>query len=143
MANRKPRTWTWKNARLSKQTAEKLQVGFEIGLFESILQSEPENVPALMQLGQLYAQTGRVNQGLEVDLRLVKLQPREPIHHYNLACAHSLLGHIDPAFQALTQAVQLGYNKLEHLRDDPDLANLKQDGRYEVLVRQLQGGEQS
>jgi len=134
----KRRVWTWKEVSLPRDASDKLETGFEIGLYEALLQSEPENVPILVQLGELYTRTGKIEKGLEVDQRLVQIEPREPIHHYNLACSHSLLGQIDPAFQALTRAVQLGYDKLEHLKDDPDLANLKKDGRYESLVRDLQ-----
>lgn len=138
----KRQTWTWKEARLPEELTHKLQADFEIGLYEAITQTEPKNVEALMILGDLYSRNGKLEKGLEVDKRLIEIQPGEPLYYYNLACTHSLLGHIDPAFQALSRAVQLGYNKVEHLIDDPDLANLKNDGRYESLLRQLQGGSQ-
>ena len=94
-----------------------------------------------MILGNLYSRNGQLEKGLEVDKKLIEIQPREPLYYYNLACTHSLLGHIDPAFQALSRAVQLGYDKVEHLIEDPDLANLKSDGRYDALLRKLQGGK--
>lgn len=133
-------SWTWKDARLPEETATKLQANFEIGLYEAITQVEPENVEVLMILGDLYSRNGQLDKGLEVDQKLVEIQPREPLYYYNLACTHSLLGHIDPAFQALFRAVQLGYNKLEQMIEDPDLANLKKDDRYEALLRELQDG---
>lgn len=134
----KRRTWIWKEARLPQDTAKKLHASFELGLYEAFLQVEPENIEALAALGDLYTKAGQLEKGLEVDKRLVAMSPEEPLYHYNLACSHSLLGHIDPAFQALTQALQLGYNKLNHLIDDPDLANLKKDNRYEAILKQLE-----
>ncbi len=137
----KRQTWNWKEARLPEETLHKLQADFEIGLFEAVTATEPQNIEALMILGDLYSRNGLLEKGLEVDKKLIEIQPREPLYYYNLACTHSLLGHIDPAFQALSRAVQLGYDKLEHLIDDPDLANLKNDGRYDALLQKLQGGQ--
>lgn len=133
----KAQAWTWKDVRLKQETTSRLQTDFEISLYETLTVLEPENVEALLSLGGLYAKCGRLEKGLEVDQRLIALAPREPTFYYNLACTHSLLGQIDPAFQALSRAVQLGYNKLDHLVEDPDLANLKKDSRYEGLLHEL------
>ena len=127
----------WKEARLPPETTKKLQAGFEIGLYEALIAGEPLNVDALTALGDVYSRNGQLEKGLEVDKRLVEIRPKEPLYHYNLACSHSLLGHIDPAFQALTRAFELGYDKLDHLTEDPDLANLKKDNRYEALLREI------
>ncbi len=133
----KRRTWTWKDARLPAEVAAKLERRFQLNLYETVLASEPGNVEVLIALGDVYSRHGLLEKGLEVDKKLVEIQPREPAHHYNLACSHSLLGHLDPAFQALTRALQLGYDKIDHLRSDPDLENLKKDRRYESLVKDL------
>eukprot|EP01124_Arcella_intermedia_P025724 TRINITY_DN4663_c0_g1_i2.p1 TRINITY_DN4663_c0_g1~~TRINITY_DN4663_c0_g1_i2.p1 ORF type:complete len:317 (-),score=68.28 TRINITY_DN4663_c0_g1_i2:24-974(-) len=56
---------------------------------------------------------------------LSTLQPEDPISHYNLACAESLLGSVEAAATALVRSIEVGYNDLEHLLSDPDLENLK------------------
>jgi hypothetical protein len=40
---------------------------------------------------------------------------------------------LDAAFAALGQAVKLGYNDARWLIKDPDLANLRQDNRFEKI----------
>lgn len=97
-------------------------------------------VELLAHLGDLYSRLGMLQKGLEIDKALVRLRPDEPIFHYNLACSHSRLGHLDPAFAALKEAIRLGYHNFEHLRNDSDLENLKQDQRFEALLRQLETG---
>ncbi|MFN3467825.1 MAG: TPR end-of-group domain-containing protein, partial [Candidatus Brocadiales bacterium] len=47
---------------------------------------------------------------------------------------HSLLGHLDAAFNALERAVSLGYKDLGHLQRDRDLDNLRKDVRYQELL---------
>lgn len=120
---------------LESETAGRLRAAFERGLYEQAILSDPTNVETLLALGDIYSQEGLLDQGLRIDQRLVEIHPSEPVFHYNLACTHSLLGHIDPALQALSRALQLGYNKMEHLRTDPDLENLKKDRRYEEILR--------
>jgi len=130
-------SWNWKEASLGKVVAEKLGRRFEVGFYEAALAADSENLEVLVSLGNLYAQQGLLEKGLEIDQRLVQMRPRDPRYHYSLACSHSLLGHIDPGLAALSHALQLGYNKVEKLTDDPDLDNLKRDSRYHKMVREL------
>ena len=129
--------WTHKDVRLPADLCERLGQRFERGVFEAALSVEPDNVEALVALGAIYTKEGRFERGLEVDLRLVRMRPRESLFHYNLACSHSLLGHLDPAFAALQRAVQLGYDNSEHLEGDVDLANLRGDVRYTEILRRI------
>eukprot|EP01124_Arcella_intermedia_P030591 TRINITY_DN6726_c0_g1_i1.p1 TRINITY_DN6726_c0_g1~~TRINITY_DN6726_c0_g1_i1.p1 ORF type:complete len:312 (+),score=67.93 TRINITY_DN6726_c0_g1_i1:95-1030(+) len=56
---------------------------------------------------------------------LTALKPSDPISHYNLACADSLLGNVEGAASALVRSIEVGYNNLQHLLSDPDLENLQ------------------
>ena len=132
--------WKWKEVKLPDDLQAKLASDFERDFLEAAQAADPSNVDILISLADIYAKAGLHEEGLKIDQRLVEIQPKEPKFHYNLACAHSLLGHIDPALQALTRALQLGYTKVEHLRDDPDLENLKKDRRYEEILRQFAPG---
>jgi tetratricopeptide (TPR) repeat protein len=129
--------WTWKEGRLPKQVAAEVATRFEIGIYEAALEAEPRSEEILVLLDDLYGKKGFVEKGLEVELRLVKIRPKDPWCHYKVALSHTLLGHIDPAIQSLNRALQLGYS-VESLRKDPGLANLRKDERYEELLRRFQ-----
>jgi tetratricopeptide (TPR) repeat protein len=101
------------------------------------LSHQPENVDALAELGHVYTRLGRLQEGLAVDRRLVRLLPDNPTVHYNLACSLALLGHGDEAFAALEAAVQRGYDDGPHLADDEDLAALRPDPRFQALLARL------
>jgi hypothetical protein len=131
------RAWNWKEASLEKGTVSELAFRFEVGLYDAALAGNPADIELLATLADIYAKRGLHEKGLEIDLKLVQIRPKEAVFHYKLACSHSLLGHIDPAFQALTQALQLGYNKIDHLRQNPDLDNLKKDSRYREILETL------
>ena len=131
------KSWAWKDVELPGNHLEQIHRRFERDFFEGVIRSEPENVEALIALGEVYSRTGLLNEGLEIDKKLVEMAPEEPKFHYNLACTHSLLGHIDPALSALSHAIELGYNKIEQILADPDLDNLKKDRRYQEILRQF------
>ena len=96
-----------------------------------------ENLAALVELGAVLTRLGRYDEGLQVDQRLVRLEPEEPIVHYNLACSLSLLGRIDDAIEELTRAVDFGYEDVDHMLKDRDLRALRNDPRFEVLAKRL------
>jgi tetratricopeptide (TPR) repeat protein len=119
---------------LRDETLERLALDFEIGFFEKVLLHDPENLDALEVLGHAYTRAGRIEKGLEVDRKLVRMLPENALAHYNLACSLSLLGRIDEALESLERALALGYSDFDYLAQDPDLENVRRDGRYKALL---------
>lgn len=111
----------------------------EIGFLESIAARCPRDAEVMKALGDLYTRVGRVSDGLAIDLELVRLCACDPVVWYNLGCSHALSGEKDAAFGALTKAIELGYADVECLRKDGDLANLRDDARFEELCVRLSG----
>ena len=110
---------------------------FEIGFFESVLRREPAYVDVVEILGGLYTKQGRIADGLKMDRKLVKLQPRNETALYNLACSLALSRRKADALRALRRAVQCGYRDFEWMQQDPDLDGLKQHPEFVTLLAQL------
>jgi hypothetical protein len=110
---------------------------FEITFFESVLRREPDYVEVVEILGGLYTKQGRVSDGLKMDRKLVKLQPRNATAHYNLACSLALSRRKADALRSLRQAVQLGYKDFDWMQQDPDLEELKNHPDFLALLEQL------
>jgi len=108
---------------------------FDIHFFESILEDRPRDIDALRFLGSAYTARGEHERGLHIDLRLLELEPNDPIVHYNLGCSYSLLGRISDALAALQRAMELGYRDFEHMEQDDDLRSVREDRRYMRLLR--------
>ena len=109
-------------------------MAFDVGVLELVSQQRPEDIRALVALGQAYARLGRHRQGLAVDRRLVATRPEEPVFRYNLACSLALTGDLDGACAELLAAIERGYRDFAHLESDADLAALRADRRF-VLVQ--------
>ena len=115
-----------------------LGLEFLTEIFEVEVARHPENLAALGELGHLYTKLGKHAQGLAVDRRLVEMRPSDPTTHYNLACSLALLGETEACLDALERSVELGYDDLEHLLADDDLAAVRGAPRFQVLVKNLE-----
>ncbi len=105
----------------------------KIGFLEGVVRRDPEFVEALQVLGDHYTQRGRYEHSLKVDKRLSRLEPRNPLVFYNLACSYSLNSEFDLAAAALTKALRLGYRDFKWLARDPDLRRLRKHPVYRFI----------
>jgi tetratricopeptide (TPR) repeat protein len=106
----------------------------DVDLCRAALEADPEFVEALAFLGNTYTRRGLHREGLELDLRLVRLRPESPRASYNLACSYALLDRPEDAFRALDAAVENGFDDAEHLARDDDLKSLRADPRFAEIV---------
>lgn len=118
--------------------AKKEDPAFEIGFYESILRRDPRYSDVIEILGGLYTKVGRIADGLRMDRRLVKLEPKNATAHYNLACSLALSKRRADALRSLRQAVSLGYEDYDWMSQDPDLEGLKNAPEFKNLLKKLQ-----
>jgi len=113
---------------------------FETAFFESVLRRDRNYVEVIELLGGLYTRQGRIEEGLKMDRRMVKLRPENAVAHYNLACSLALMKKRDAAFSALREAIRLGYDDYEWMAKDKDFAALQEDPEFVALLCQLRKG---
>ena len=110
---------------------------FEIAFYEKLLRADPDFIDVLIPLGEAYTRRGDYDKGLDVDRRLIRLRPEDPLVWYNLACSYSLVNQLEPALETLRRAVTLGYRDLTHLQRDPDLVNVRRVKHYRQFLESL------
>jgi len=64
----------------------------------------------------------------------LKYSPNDAGMLYNLACAHCRLKDNDSAASALLRAFKAGFRDIEQMRNDPDLAGLREDPLYRAIL---------
>ncbi len=117
--------------KLSRKEVRELDV--KIAFFEGIIRRDPRYVEALQILGDHYTQRGWYSHSLRVDKRLSRLEPRNPLVFYNLACSYALTDELDRASAALKKALALGYRDFKWLSRDPDLRRLRKHPLYRSI----------
>ena len=124
-----------KGKKLSRKEVRDLDI--KITFMEGIVRRDPKYVEALQILGDHYTQRGQYNFSLKVDKRLSRLEPRNPLVFYNLACSHSLNGELELAITALEKALALGYRDVRWLAKDPDLRRLRKHPLYQSVQAKI------
>jgi len=115
------------------------ELDIKIQFMEGIVRRDPNYVDALQLLGDHYTQRGRFDEGLHVDERLARLEPKNPVVFYNLACSYSLTEQFDRAVTALEKALKLGYRDFTWLAKDPDLKKLREQPVYREIQKKIKG----
>ena len=126
-----PRKSSARNKKLSRKELRDLEV--KITFLEGIVARDPKYVEALQVLGDHYTQRGRFEHSLKVDQQLSRLEPRNPLVFYNLACSYSLNREFDLAAASLEKALSLGYADFKWLAKDPDLRPLRQHPIFRAI----------
>jgi len=109
----------------------------KIEFMEGLVRRDPEYVDALQLLGDHYTERGRFAEGLQVDERLARLEPGNPVVFYNLACSYSLTAQFERAALALEKALELGYTDFAWLAKDPDLKKLRAHPLFDDLREKI------
>ncbi len=128
------------SARKKLNRKETRDLDVKIGFLEGIVRRENGYVDALQLLGDHYTQRGHFEEGLRIDEHLSRLEPKNPLVFYNLACSYSLTGQMDRAAVALDRALSLGYRDFRWLARDPDLRKFRKHPLYrdiEDKIRKL------
>lgn len=110
------------------------QVDFEIDFFRRVLERDPNYIEVLRILGNNLAAKGQHTESLEIDRRIVRLRPKDPVALYNLACSCSMSGEVDSALEWLQSAITAGYNEFEYMKQDGDLEAVRRDPRFLELL---------
>jgi len=110
---------------------------FELGFFEQVQKRMPSDVRVVSILAHLYTQSGRIDDGLKMDRKLARLQPKDPTTHYNLACSLALKGRKADSVKTLRTAITLGYMDFQWMQHDPDLNSLQDYTGFQALLKEV------
>jgi predicted peptidase len=81
---------------------------------------------------------GKYEEAVGLCHQIIDLAPQRPDGYYNLGCAQARLGQTEEALGSLKKALECGYGEAAHMKADPDLESLRNDSRFEPLVRRAE-----
>jgi tetratricopeptide (TPR) repeat protein len=107
---------------------------------EQAIEANPRYALAHHDLGVLLASrtAGDPDHALRCFETAIALDPSLFWAYYSAGCIHARAGRSVPALKFIEQALEKGLRDLEHIRKDPDLDSLRQDGRFQELLRRYQ-----
>lgn len=94
-------------------------------------------VSVRVHLGNSHLERSEYKKALEQYRLGLKIEPKNSICHYNVACTYSRMKDIEKALDALEKSVECGYRDVDWMEKDADLDNLRDQPRYKAIVRKL------
>lgn len=98
--------------------------------YEAFLQKEATNGRGWFNLGYALHYSSDHARAIEAFERAIQFGYRPPTSMYNVACAYSMIGNRDAAFQWLEKSFDAGFDIGGYIESDEDLNNLRSDPRF-------------
>ena len=98
--------------------------------YEAFLQREPTNGRGWFNLGYALHYSSDHARAIEAFEKAIQFGYRPPTSMYNVACAYSMMGNRDAAFQWLEKSFDAGFDIGGYIESDEDLNNLRSDPRF-------------
>ncbi len=102
--------------------------------FSRAIDVAPRYSVAYANRGIAYAQVKKLNLALDDLKKATELDPKDKLAHYNLATLYALRGEKDRALESLDLALQLGFDRYDALRTDPDLTTIRSDPEFSRIL---------
>jgi len=98
-----------------------------------ILQN-PDDSRARMFYAVTLAESGRKDDAIREGSNALEISPDDPMMLYNCACLHARLGEAPRALDLLRQAIARGHLNFGWMRNDPDMATLRDNPEFISLT---------
>ena len=108
-----------------------------VAALEKALSLDPDNTMLLAQLGQAYAQMGRVEEARAKLQQLEELAQDRYVPSYHMAYVYTGLGEDEEALDALEQAFEERAGGIYGIKGSFLFASLKSYPRFKTLLRKM------
>jgi tetratricopeptide (TPR) repeat protein len=106
--------------------------------YKKALHHNKEFQETYINLSTTYFRAKKFDEALKTLRELEKINPSNPLLHYNLACYYALTNQTEASLDALKQAVDLGYKEFQEIQTDPDLENLRKVTEFKTWLLSIQ-----
>ena len=105
-----------------------------VPLYATILKQQPDNVGAAVMKAWCEKRSGRLQDAIRTLEKSVRLNPREAILQYNLACYHALQDDKQRCLSRLGVAIRLDRSYAALVQDETDFNTMRNDVDFAAMV---------
>lgn len=113
--------------------------------YEQQLADDPENADAAFRAAYAWHMAGDYERAIPAHKKAAEFDQYRPIALYNLACAQALIGKHDAAIASLNAAIDAGFDRIELIQEDSDLASLRERDDFNAVIDRartlIEGGD--
>lgn len=108
-----------------------------IAIYRELIAKNAADAEAWMSLGRTQLGAKQYGEAAAAFIEAAKGEAQRSTALYNLACTYALAGDREKAIDAISRAVASGFNVKPALQGDPDLASIREDGRFKELIAKM------
>lgn len=106
----------------------------EARAYEQQLAQDPTNAQAAFRAAYAWHAAGDYERAIPAHRRAAEFDEFRPAALYNLACAQALTGKHDDAISSLNAAIDAGFDRIELMKEDSDLASLRSRDDFKAAL---------
>lgn len=106
--------------------------------FKKVVELEPEDGTSWQLLGYCLHAMGKLDEALPIHKKAAEFPGVGGVAAYNVACVYALKGDNAAALNWLEQAVEKGFDRPEHIANDPDMDALRDDARFKKIMAAIE-----
>jgi len=114
-----------------------------LGHLERALAVRADHVGLLMALAWCYKRTGQLPKAITCTEQAYKVEPKEPILLYNLACYWSLAGNKTQALSWLGRALRMNRQLRRLIDAETDFDPLRDDADFQMILRAVDAAHEA
>ncbi len=107
----------------------------ELEVYPKYLARFPEDPRAHIFFAVALARAKCTDRAKSEAAKAIELNPYDPLMLYNSACFYAQIGEKDLAITTLKDSIEAGLENFEWIKRDPDLETIRNDPRYEEIMR--------
>ena len=108
-----------------------------IAIYRDLIAKNAADAEAWMSLGRVQLSAKQYPDAATSFTEAAKGEAQRSVALYNLACTYALAGERDKAVDAVGRAIAAGFRGKAALEGDPDLAAIREDGRFKELIAKM------
>ena len=101
---------------------------------ERVAEAVPEDVHVWLALAWCYKRAGRIDRAVHAMEQALKVEPKEALLHYNLACYLSLAGQKERTLAHLSKAFAFDPGYRGMVEGEPDFDPIRSDPDFQALL---------
>ncbi len=96
---------------------------------------DPKFEDAFYNLGNAYLLKREITEAKEALNKALDIDPTDCYTFYSLACTFSVENKISEALDYLEKSLLFGFTELEHIQQDTDLNNIRNESKFKALIK--------
>jgi tetratricopeptide (TPR) repeat protein len=111
--------------------------------YQEVLSLQPQFIPAMYGLATIYSEKNEVSSAINILQKIKKIQPNNPDVYYDMACIYAKQNMTKESIGWLNQAIDKGFTNWDQIKNDPDLANIRNTSYVIGLMKNHSGQERN